>query len=171
MDAASVRQRDIQQDKVWLALGNLGEGGTGMTGGRGRGGRVSARPPEQLDPDTQEEIRVWEQGTPDKKLEMAKSLHTLSYGDFVGIRKIAVEEEAKKTTATIDGLLLARQERHDAYVKQAEEERAKLAPNQDTGLPAQYGEQGGRTRRGRTRGGMTGTQQQQQTQTGRRGRR
>jgi len=148
-------------------------GGMGTTG-RGRTGRSSARPAEQLDPDTEEEIRLWEQATPDKKLDLAKSLHPLTYGDFAYIRGIAVGEEAKKTTAAIDGLLLARQERYNAYVKKAEAERSTLAPGQAPGAPGQYGDpstqRGVRTRGGRSRGTVGGTQQQN-TQTGRRGRR
>ncbi len=143
-----------------------------MPAGRGRYGRTSARPPEQLDADTQEEMRLWEQATPDKKVDLAKSLHTLTYGDFASIRKIAVEDEAKKTTAAIDGILLARQVRFDVYVKVAEALRSAVAPGQP-GMVDQYGnpiQQGGRSGRGRTRGGVGGTQQQQ-TQTGRRRRR
>jgi hypothetical protein len=142
------------------------------TAGRGRSGRTSARPPEQLDPDTQEEIRLWEQATPDKKVDLAKSLHPLTHGDFASIRKIAVDEEAKKTTAAIDGILLARQVRFDVYVKMAEALRSVLAPGQP-GMVDQYGNPilpGVRSGRGRTRGGA-GTQQQQNTQTGGRRRR
>ena len=149
-------------------------GGMGTTG-RGRAGRSSLRPPEQLDPDTEEEIRLWEQATPDKKLDLAKALHPLIHGDFAYIRGIAVAEEAKKTTAAIDGLLLARQERYNAYVKKAEAERNTLAPGVAPGMTDQYGnttQQGVRSGRGRTRGGVGGTQQQGAgTQTGRRRRR
>jgi hypothetical protein len=147
-------------------------GAPGMPAGRGRSGRTSARPPEQLDADTQEEIRLWEQATPDKKLELAKSLHPLNHGDFASIRKVAVEEEAKKTTAAIDGILLSRQVRFDVFVKASELLRSAVVPGQP-GMVDQYGnpiQPGVRSGRGRTRGGVSGTQQQQ-TQTGRRRRR
>ncbi len=150
-------------------------GGTGMIG-RGRTGRSSAKPPEQLDPDTKAEIDLWTQATPDTnadaKLELAKSLHPLTYGDFVFIRKIAVEEKAKKTTAAIDGVLLARQERYDAYVKKAEAAKSALAPGQN---PGQLGDprlqQGVRGRSGRGSRGRTGDTQQQNMQSGGRRRR
>jgi hypothetical protein len=138
----------------------------GMTG-RGRAGRTSARQPEQLDPDTQEEIRLWEQATPDKKLDLAKSLHTLNYGDFAYIRGIAVEEEAKKTTAAIDGILLARQVRFDVYAKVAEALKSAAVPGQAGAAGDPRMQQGVRSRGGRTRGGVGGTQQQQQMQGGR----
>jgi cytohesin len=154
------------------ASGLYGDNGNMGTAARGRSGRTSARPPEQLDADTQEEMRLWEQATPDKKVDLAKSLHPLTYGDFASIRKIAVDEEAKKTTAAIDGILLARQVRFDVYVKMAEALRSVLAPGQP-GMVDQYGNPilpGVRSGRGRTRGGA-GTQQQQNTQTGGRRRR
>ena len=154
--------------------GGYDDGGGVGVAGRSRTGRSSARPQEQLDPDTEEEIRLWEQATLDKKLDLAKALHPLTYGDFAYIRGIAVGEEAKKTTAAIDGLLLARQERYDAYVKKAEAEKSALVPGQAPGVAGQYGDpsmqQGVRTRGGRTRGAVGGTQQQN-TQTGGRRRR
>ena len=141
-----------------------------MNGG-GRPGGAGGRPQEQLDPDTEEEIRHWEGATPDKKLELAKALHPLNHGDFAYIRTIAVEEEAKKTTTTIDGILLARQVRFDVYVKAAELLKSTAAGQ--PGTVDQYGnpiQQGVRSGRGRTRGNV-GTQQQQQMQGRRRGRR
>jgi len=147
---------------------DLGAGGTSAS--RGRAGRMAAgAQPEQLDPDTQEEIRLWEQATPDKKVELAKSLHTLTYGDFAYIRRLAVEEEAKKTTATIDGILLARQVRLDTYVQVSEALKTAVAPGQPGAADDPRLQQGARTRSGRTRGGVGGTQQQ--LQGGRRGRR
>ncbi len=121
---------------------------------RDRYGRRGARTEEeQVDPETQEEIRKWLDATPDKKLELAKSIHPLTYADFAYIRGIAEKEEAEKTTACIDGLLLARQQRYDAYVKKAEEEAAKAALNQgqDPRLGGRNADQNIRSRRGRGR--------------------
>ena len=142
---------------------------------RGSGSQNSGRPPEQLDPQTEEQIRLWTQTTPDEKLELARAVHPLIQSEMSSIRAIAVEEEAKKTTAAIDGLLLARQERFDKLVVTLEEEQRKLQEAQDiqnqTNVPGQANQQGGRfggrtSRRGT--GAQTGGTQQQNTRRGRR---
>ena len=121
----------------------------GMSG-RGSYGRTTARPEEQLDRETQEEIRHWTQATPDKKLDLAKAIHPIMYADFAVIRKVAVEEEAKKTTAAIDGILLARQVRFDLYVDITEKLRQAAAQDPRlTGQPGNPNMQPGTTRRGR----------------------
>jgi len=142
---------------------------TGAVYGRGavnvpRGGNESenaGRPEEQLDPQTQEQIRLWAQATPDNKLELAKAIHPQIQAEIGSIRPIAVEENAKKTTAAIDGLLLARKERFDGLVIKMEEEKRKLQEAQSlrnrTNEPGQLNPQTSRTR-GRTSGRTTGTQ-------------
>lgn len=130
----------------------------------------SSRPAEQLDPKTEEQIRLWSQATPDKKLELAKSTNPQIQTEIGLIRAIAVEEKAKKTTAAIDGLLLARKERFDGLVIKMEEEKKKLQEAQNlrsrTNDPGQATQQSGRYS-SRTRG-RTGTQQGN-TQQGTRG--
>jgi len=84
---------------------------------------MSARPTEQLDRVTEEQLRQWTQATMGNRLELAKALHPQVRADISVIRRIAVEEEAKKTTAAIDGLLLARQERFDGLVIKLEEQK------------------------------------------------
>jgi len=144
---------------------------------RGYGARNTERLTEPLDPQAEEQIRLWSQTTTDKKLELANAVHPLIQSEMSSIRAIAVEEEAKKTTAAIDGLLLARQERFDKLVVKIEEEQRKLQEAQNrqnlTNDPDQAYQQGsrygGRTRRG-TRGTATqgNNQQQQGTRRGRR---
>jgi len=140
---------------------------------RGYGAQSPDRPAEQLDPQTQEQIRLWLQATPDKKLELAKAVHPLIQSEMSSIRAVAVEEKAKKTTAAIDGLLLARQERFDKIVVELEEEQRKLQEAQGrqnlTNDPAQAYQQGGRYG-GRTRRGAStqGNNQQQSTRRTRR---
>ena len=102
---------------------------------RGYGSQNTARLPEQLDPQTEEQIRLWLQTTTDKKLELAGTVHPLIQSEISSIRAIAVEEEAKKTTAAIDGLLLARQERFDKLVVKMEEEQRKLQEAQSMQNP------------------------------------
>ena len=155
---------------------------TGTVYGRGavsvpRGGYESenaGRPAVQLDPQTEEQIRMWTQATPDNKLELAKAIHPQIQAEISSIRTIAVEEKAKKTTAAIDGLLLARKERFDGLVIKMEEEKRKLQEAQSlrnrTNVPGQAIQQNSRLR-GRTTGRTTGTQtdtQQRGTRTRRR---
>jgi len=111
---------------------------------------------------------------PDNKLDLAKAIQPQIQADISSIRPVAVEENAKKTTAAIDGLLLARKERYDVLVVKMEQERRKLQETQSlrsrTNAPGQAIQQNSRTR-GRTSGRTTGTQtdtQQRGTRTRRR---
>ena len=150
---------------------NLYGGGAANTS-RGYGSANSTRPPEQLDPQTQESIRLWMQTTPDKKLELAKAIHPQIQADITFIRTIAVEEKAKKTTAAIDGLLLARKERFDVLVIKIEEETRKLQAAQGlqnrTNDPGQTTQQDGRYQARTRRGTQTDNSQQQNTRRTRR---
>ncbi len=135
---------------------------------RGFGPESAGRPAEQIDPQTQEQMRLWLQTTPDNKLELARAIHPQIQAEISFIRTIAVEEKAKKTTAAIDGLLLARKERFDGLVIKMEEEKRKLQEAQGllnrTNDPGQAYQQGGRYG-GRTsrRGTQTDNLQQQNT--------
>jgi hypothetical protein len=128
------------------------------------------RPTEQLDPQTQEQVRLWLQTTPDNRLELARAIHPQIQAEIGSIRAIAVSENAKKTTAAIDGLLLARKERFDGLVIKIEEERKKLQEAQNlhnrTNNQNQINQQnslyGGRSTR-RTTGTQGGNVQQQNT--------
>ena len=97
----------------------------------------------------------------ENKPDLAKTVYPQIHAEFAVIRQVAAEEEAKKTTAAIDGILLARQVRFDVYVKAVEALRQIAAPGQD----GRYGDQTGRTvggRRGRTTRGGVGAQQNTQ---------
>jgi len=128
------------------------------------------RPTEQLDPQTQEQVNLWAQANPEDKLELARAVHPQILAEIGSLRTIAVEENAKKTTAAIDGLLLARKERYDELVIKMEQERKKLQEAQS--LSNRTSEQNpaalqnsrtrGRTTR-RTTGTQTDTSQQQDT--------
>ncbi len=149
-------------------------GGGAVTTPRGYGSESTGRPAEQLDPQTEEQKRLWMQTTTDNKSELAKAIHPQIQAEIGYIRTIAVEEKAKKTTAAIDGLLLARKERFDKLVINIGEEIRKLQETQSlrnrTNEPGQEYQQGSRTR-GRTSGRTTGTQtgtQQRGTRTRRR---
>ena len=131
----------------------------------------TAQPTEQLDRVTEEQLRHWTQATPENKLELAKALHPQIMADIGSVRTIAVEEKAKKTTAAIDGILLARKGRFDVIVKKMEEEKKNQQQpedqlNRNNQLDRRSGRYRGRTsRRGTTT--QRGVQQQNNTTRGR----
>ena len=124
-----------------------------------------ARPTEQLDRVTEEQLRQWTQATPGNRLELAKALHPQVRADISVIRRIAVEEEAKKTTAAIDGLLLARQERFDGLVIKLEEQKRTQQQTQQGQLNRNI-QTDQRTTRTRGRTGRRGTTTQGGAQQG-----
>jgi len=105
----------------------------------GRGGVMpgtsryqSARgPSEQIDIEAENEIRQWLQTNIDNKGDLAEAVHEQIWVEISSIRIVAVEEEAKKTTAAIDGLLLYRQTRFEAFINKMEEEKRALQQAQD----------------------------------------
>ncbi len=145
----------------------------------GRGGGVipgtsrsqsTRRPTEQLDVETENEIRQWLQADEDKT-NLAEAVHEQLRVEISSIRIVAVEEEAKKTTAAIDGVLLYRQMRFEALILKMEEEQQTL--RQQTQDPRTRGRTSGRRSLQSGRRGGTGVQgenieQQNQSRTRRR---
>ena len=87
----------------------------------------SARgPTEQIEIETENEIRQWVQATVDDKEKLAQAVHEQIRAEISSIRIVAVEEEAKKTTATIEGVLLYRQIRFESFIQKMEEEKQAL---------------------------------------------
>lgn len=156
--------------------------GTGSQGrrGSGRNGTRGTQPPEeqanieprdeqeeqeQLDERTQYELDLWLRADTqnyDNKLELANAVQEQTYADYNAIRKISEQEDAKKTIATIDGLLLERRQRLNKlaqYIeeqKQKEQEEPQDQPGRNRATRENTGRRGGRTGRGRsggTRGG------------------
>jgi len=130
------------------------------------------RPTEQLDVETENEIRQWLQADTEDKTNLADAVHQQLRLDIESVRSVAVEEEAKKTTAAIDGVLLYRQMRFEALIQKMEEEQQAL--RQQTQDPRTRGRTSGRrslqgSRRGGT--GVQGEQIEQQYQPRTRGRR
>lgn len=70
-----------------------------------------------------DETRQWLQQEPGNKLPLAKDVHERVMAELMFIRKLAVEESAKKTTAAVDGLLLKRQQQFDELNEKFKEER------------------------------------------------
>jgi hypothetical protein len=120
--------------------------GTQSSGGRtGETSNEEQEQEEQLDAETQNEIELWlgaDAQDYDSKLSLANSVHEQTLAEYFSIRKVAEQEKAQKTIATIDGLLLAREERLDELTKYVEEEKQKLEEQEQEDQP-------GRTRAGR----------------------
>ena len=119
------------------------------------------RPAEQLDKETQDEIDLWLNANFEDKEDLAKATHERIRAEITVVRVLAVDEKAKKTTAAIDGLLLARQIRFETLLKKMEQDKQALQQTQDPRAPGMYNDprQGGRYR-GRTPGGAAGMQGQ-----------
>lgn len=128
----------------------------------------TGRPPEQLDRETENEISQWLQADTENRADSAKAVHDQILVEISSIRKLAVEEEAKKTTAAIDGLLLHRQERFKEFIKKMEEEKKTLQQTQDQRLGSRYSDpsqrypQSSRYRGQTSRGGVAEQDQYQQ---------
>ena len=154
--------------------------GTGSQSGRGSGRSRGTQQPndqgdfaprgedeEQLDDQTQYEIDLWlgaDAQDYDNKLDLADVVHEQALTDYSSIRKIAEQENAKKTIATIDGLLLERQQRLDELAKYMEEKKQKQEEQQDQ--PGQTRTTQENTNR---RGGRSGTRDRSSgTRSGRR---
>jgi len=88
--------------------------------------QIAREPVEQLDRETENEMRQWLQASVDDKENLAQAVHEQIRVEFSSIRNVAVEEGAKKTTAAIDGMLLYRQMRFNALIKGMEEEKQAL---------------------------------------------
>jgi hypothetical protein len=114
---------------------------------------------EQVDPEEQSEIDQWLQADVqdyNNKVTLFTAVNEQIQHDLGLIRQVSEQEEAKKTTAAIDGLLLARKLRYDELNRYIQEEKAKLEQQEE--------------QTGRTRGGQS-TDMGQNDQTGGRRRR
>ncbi|MHC4623723.1 MAG: hypothetical protein ACYS4W_07455 [Planctomycetota bacterium] len=70
--------------------------------------------------------REWARGAVEDRMGLAESVHEQAVKELTLIRKLAMEEGALKTTAVIDNLLLARQERYGKTLDRMEAERDKM---------------------------------------------
>jgi hypothetical protein len=97
-------------------------GGMNPYGGPGPKMSPSAVRPEPnkppLDGDAQAQIQAWVNGKADAKGTLLQDVHKLDLAELDGLRATAAEEEAKRTAATISGIMLARQERVDKIAKE-----------------------------------------------------
>ncbi len=65
---------------------------------------------EVVDANSQNETRQWQQKRRDNRTLLIKAVQKQFEEEIGVIRKVAVEEKAKKTTETIDSLLTGKQE-------------------------------------------------------------
>jgi len=142
-----------------MGMGDSYYGG-GDIGGMGRPTRPG-RTPEPVDPLTEQEIRLWSQASFDDKKGLMEDVHEQIMAEIASIRFLAKEEEAKKTTATTEGVMLARLERYDQIVLKMEEDKRK-AEERLLRLEQRYGRS-----LGRQLPGQGNTQQQNTYQRGR----
>lgn len=133
----------------------------GNSGNRMTKAPVRAEPNKPpVDGDTQAQTQSWVSAKAESKDALLTAVHKLDLAELEALRTVAAEEAAKKTAATISGIMLARQERVDKIVKQwkaDDEHQAKL--QERTG--AQPGMTPGTGQRGTMRG-RTGQQETQQ---------
>ena len=137
---------------------------TTSTGRSAATGRPSPQTAPPVDREAENESRQWLQASFEDKSDLAEAVNDQIQLEITSIRDIAVEEKAKKTTAAIDGLLLARQMRLDAFflkMEQQQQQALQRAQNPRTQTQGGY-QQGTSSGRGRTttREGTTGGAQQ-----------
>ena len=72
------------------------------------------------------QISEWLKTGVENRISLAKAVQEPIKAVLIHIRKLAVEERAKKTTAAIDGLLLSRQQRMERLVQKMEEQLRKM---------------------------------------------
>ena len=153
---------------------------SGRSGSYGRSGRSSsdpygrsstssrypgtARAPSQqtaqpVDREAENESRQWLQASFDNKTDLASAVNEQIQLEVIAIRDVAVEEAAKKTTAAIDGMLLARKMRLDAFLLKMQELQ-QTQRNQDPRMGGRYQQDSLYNRGQTTRGGTTGGYQQ-----------
>ena len=84
---------------------------------------------DKYDPNTQAELNLWlnaDVAQFNGTISFAETINEQIREEFRSIRQIATEENAAKTMAAIDGLLLARQERFTELQEQIETARARV---------------------------------------------
>jgi len=103
----------------------------GVMPGTNRYPGTTRGPSQQIDIEAENEIRQWLEATIDNRADLANAVHEQIRVEISSIRIVAVEEKAKKTTASIDGVLLYRQTRFEELFRKMEEEKRVLQQAQD----------------------------------------
>ncbi len=143
----------------------------GRTGTSSRYPGTTREPSEQtaqpVDMEAENESRQWLQASFDNKTELAGAVNEQIQIEVIAIRDVAVEEAAKKTTAAIDGMLLARKMRLDDYLLKMQE-KLQMQRAQDPRMGGRLQQDSLYDRGQTTRGGTTGGYQQGNQRTRRR---
>ncbi len=109
-------------------------------------------PEKPVPPATRAQMDAWVSANPEDKRGLLDEVHNLDLAEYDSLRKLAVEEKGEKTTAALEGLMLARQTRRDGIL-------AKMAA--DEARQQRMAERYGTTGRGRP--GQMPTQPGEQT--------
>jgi hypothetical protein len=147
--------------------GNAGApGAMGPYGATGQ--RMPARRPTEpnepvIDQETQQQISAWLNSRPEDKKTLLDAVHQMNLADLEGLVTLAEEEKAAKTSASLQCLMMLREQRVATVIVKWQEDDARTQKMQE-----RYGTQGMQGR-----GMMPGMppQQQQPMQPGMRGRR
>jgi hypothetical protein len=122
------RQRYPQNQRTRgrLTRENMREqGGFGGTGVESPAG-APQRAPAGAGGKNEIQISEWLKTGVENRISLANAVQEPIKADLIYIRKFAVEEGAKKTTAAIDGLLLSRQQRMERLVQKMEEQLRRM---------------------------------------------
>lgn len=156
-----------QYDGGYDNYGGYGRGysdpyGRGGTSPRSRypgtTGSLSPQTTEPIDMEAENEKRQWLQASFDNKSDLASAVNDQIQLEVTAIRDIAVEEKAKKTTATIDGVLLVRKMRLDAFLLKMEEQQLTSRQQYDPRMGGRYQQDSRYNRGGTTSGYQQGSQ-------------
>lgn len=178
-DALREQRREAMQNQSQNQSTDMyGRGRTGGRGGRGgaatatRGGtttnpygqpgtatRPMRRPDANepvLDPETQSQVQAWVTSKPEDKKSLIEAVHKQNLVDLDGLQQIATEEQAKKTTAAVMGLMMVRELRLAKVAQkwlEDDERQKKLQERYGTqGMPGAPGTMPGDNQTGTRRG-------------------
>jgi hypothetical protein len=113
-----------------------------------------------LDPVTEDQAQAWLSADPLDKRDLLTKVHELDLREYDALRQTAVEEQAQKTAAAIEGLMLARQNRLtsiQAKMIEEDERLQRLEERMGTTTTMTPGATRGRGARGGATGGDTTT--------------
>jgi hypothetical protein len=158
LDALREQRREAMQSQN-QGMDMYGRGRSGGRGGRGgatttRGGMTAnpygtpgtaatrpARRPDvnepAIDPTTQSQIQAWVNSRPEDKKSLIDAVHKQDLVDLDGLQQVATEEQAKKTTAAVLGLMMLREQRLTKIAQKWLEEDERMKKLQE-----RYGTQG-----------------------------
>jgi len=100
---------------------------------RGRARPETAAEEVVYDADTESQLQAWLGANPQDKRDLLTDVHELDLFELDTLRQTALEEEAAKTTAALEGLMLARQGRLERITAKMAADDERLAPTAGPG--------------------------------------